>query len=86
MGYTIYAHDPLTDKFEIKDFYGISLLEWDELPSKCDVIIIRLHKFYKSLTEKNIITLLKKYGIVIDVKSLFQKNKFEKLGHKVWSL
>ncbi len=87
IGFKVYVHDPLSDKSEIKKLYGISLLDWNELPNKCDAIVISVaHKFYKNLKEKKIFSLLKKNAVVFDIKSIYQKRKIEKLGHKVWSL
>ncbi len=77
-------HDPLADKDEAMAEYGVSLNELEEM-SDLDVVILAVpHKAYLEREEGTIRGLVKKGGIVIDVKSILSPEEYK--DYLYWSL
>jgi UDP-N-acetyl-D-galactosamine dehydrogenase len=71
-GCDVVVHDPIAQNDEAEREYGISLVEWGNLPQKSDAIIAAVsHKFYKETLLSDILGRLKKGGVFIDVKSTY---------------
>jgi UDP-N-acetyl-D-galactosamine dehydrogenase len=71
----VQVFDPLADKEEVARYYGINVLSLDESIPADAVIIAVPHTSYKQLGWEKISTLLKRdRGIVVDIKSVLDKN------------
>ena len=78
--------DPYANKFEAKEKYGIDLISKDNI-KKVDAVILALaHKEYKKITLSQWENMFNGNGIIIDVKSFFDKDYFlnSKISH--WRL
>ena len=86
-GLAVYVHDPLADPVEAKREYGIELTEWDKLPKGVSAVISTVsHNQYLDMPLSDILDLLKKNGIFIDIKSIFDRSAIIRSGHNVWRL
>ncbi len=84
--YNLQIHDPLASKNEIKKHFKIQIIPWSQL-KKADALIVSVsHKYYKLKEENSILKIVKKNGIIFDVKSIFKKDLFQKNGIEVLSL
>ena len=67
---------------EVKDYYNIDLT--DEVSGEYDIVIHAVpHKAFKNIDLSEI---LNGQSIVIDIKSVLDKNSIEEAGHIYWSL
>lgn len=82
--------DEYADEKEVKSQYGIQLEKIENIKDIDCLVFAVAHNRYKNIDIKNIEYLFnncKNEGkIIIDVKSIFNKKQFEKLGYKYWSL
>ena len=78
--------DEFADKNEVKDYFSHDLLKLEDVKNQ-DVIIVAVeHEHYKSFKNKDWNRLLKKNGAVIDVKSIYEYETFNKLNLRYWRL
>lgn len=86
-GINIYATDPVADKEETLQEYGIELLEENETGDVDAIILAVSHEEYR---QKTLDDLKEKYRdrhrILIDVKGVFSREAAEKEGFAYWSL
>jgi UDP-N-acetyl-D-galactosamine dehydrogenase len=75
----IFLHDPYALNSDVKKDYNYSLTKFEKLPRNVDAIIINLkHNFYlNDIIKKRIISLLKKGGLILDLKSLYNQYNFD---------
>jgi UDP-N-acetyl-D-galactosamine dehydrogenase len=79
--FRVLANDPLPDKAEVYKSYKIKIIDWNKIKNKFDVAILAVpHKYYKSLGIKEISKKIKKNGLLIDVKNIYNKEKVQNLG------
>tara|TARA_Y100001968_G_C19445392_1_gene765094 strand:- start:3667 stop:4788 length:1122 start_codon:yes stop_codon:yes gene_type:complete len=69
-----------------KEQFGYDLKKLDEISNQDAVIIAVGHQDYKVLKEKDWDKLIKPGGVIIDVKSIFDKEKFSKNKYHYWRL
>ena len=75
------ANDPLPDKSEVYKSYKIKIIDWKKIKNKFDVAILAVpHKYYKSLGINEISKKIKKDGLLIDVKNIYNKKQANKIG------
>ena len=81
-GVEVLVHDPVADKREAFEEYGINLVELDNLPFIDGIIVAVKHNEYMSIDIKNLKSLYnKKDGynpILFDLKGIFDKKEAEK--------
>ncbi|MGL4934502.1 MAG: nucleotide sugar dehydrogenase [Cetobacterium sp.] len=87
-GVNISVVDPITDKKEAMKEYNVDLKELKEVKNIDATVIAVSHKEYRDL---NLVELKEKYKtstnqILIDIKSILDKDKAELLGYKFWRL
>lgn len=80
------VHDAMADSNEAEKEYGVTLTNWDSLPKSELLIIAVSHKAYKDIGLDNLLANVKPGGIVIDVKSMLDKNEVGARGFKLWRL
>tara|TARA_Y100000591_G_scaffold125211_1_gene107025 strand:+ start:2983 stop:4278 length:1296 start_codon:yes stop_codon:yes gene_type:complete len=71
---------------EAKSQYDIELQKINKIKNQDAVVIAVAHNEYLSLNKKNWGKMLRPGGIVIDVKSIFDKDYFSKINLRYWSL
>jgi len=86
-GIEVYVHDPIARREEVKDEYGIELLEdiKAQAPYDCVVIAVR-HKAFLNIDLSFYASLMTKPYILIDVKGIYERSKAQEEGFIYWSL
>jgi len=82
--------DPIADAIEAKHLYGIDLYDIKEVKDVDCLIIAVAHDIFKKLSLKEIDGLYGKFPneekILIDVKSILDRNEIEEVGYSYWRL
>lgn len=79
------VHDPLADRQEALQEYGIDLTEWRELGELDGVIYAVDHDFYRLKPQERLAGLLRPGGVFVDVKSALDPRSLPDSLH-YWSL
>jgi UDP-N-acetyl-D-galactosamine dehydrogenase len=67
--------------------YGVMLTPWEELPADADAIVAAVpHRSYLSMPLREILSRLRKNGVFIDVKSVFDRSAIIEAGFRTWRL
>ena len=82
--------DPIADSPEAKRLYGIEFCSVNDIKD-CDAVMFAVaHSTFKSLTEPQINAMFKESDnnkkVLIDIKGIFNKKDYEKLGYCYWRL
>lgn len=86
-GIDVSVHDPLADKDEARNYYGINLKAIENISDVDAVIVAVMHRYYKELGISKIAGLCSgEMPIVIDIKSLFEIEKEKASGIIYWRL
>jgi UDP-N-acetyl-D-mannosaminuronate dehydrogenase len=87
-GINVYIHDPFAYPEEVKEEYGIELLQDTEEQAPYDAIIVAVkHKpFIEEMDFKKYKELMGNNPVLIDVKGLYNKDKAIKEGFLYWRL
>ena len=86
-GCNVHVHDPLADPQEASREYGIDLVRWEELPTGADAIVAAVaHREYLRLPLPELLSRLKQGGILVDVKSLYERTAIAAAGFRYWRL
>jgi len=81
------VHDPVATSFDANEEYGVTLTPWEKLPLNVDAVVAAVsHKEYLDMPLNNILGLLKKNGLFVDVKSTYDSQKILASGRKIWRL
>lgn len=80
--------DPWADKAEAKREYGVDLISFSDIRDADCLIFAVGHDQFKNLSTEEIEQLFNKDSrrIIIDVKSILDKNKFNRNGYVYWNL
>ncbi len=82
----VLVHDPLADSDEALQEYGVKLLEWEQLPEADAVVLAVAHQAYKDLAVGAFAKLLVSDGLLIDIKSVLERQAFGDSGIQLWRL
>ncbi len=85
-GLTVQVHDPLADVHEAKEEYDLDLVAWDKLKPAQAVIAAVSHAEYKRLSPEEMTRLCWSKPLLVDVKGVYDRPRFEAAGFKVWRL
>ncbi|MDR0776719.1 MAG: nucleotide sugar dehydrogenase [Azonexus sp.] len=85
-GARVVVHDPVADPAEARHEYGVDLIAWDDLPNSAAIVAAVGHRELKARATTDFLSKLKKDGVVIDVKSLFERSAFTEAGINFWRL
>jgi UDP-N-acetyl-D-galactosamine dehydrogenase len=85
-GWNVSVHDPVAEAKEAVHEYGISLTDWDDLPTADAIIAAVSHKEYMALPLNDLLGKLKPGGIFVDVKSAFDPVSIQSSGYNLWRL
>lgn len=80
------VHDPLANSGEADEEYGIALTDFSELPPAHAVILAVPHQEYLALGLDAVLPLLAQGGVVLDVKSVLDRQRAVELGLRLWRL
>ncbi|MFE5324055.1 nucleotide sugar dehydrogenase [Paenibacillus sp. NPDC056579] len=84
----VVVHDPIADKDEVKEEYGIELVDFNELKSSNGIVVAVSHLVFKKEYTLKVIDELyaNDRKVLIDIKSIFDKKECESRGVNYWSL
>jgi len=85
-GARVIVHDPVADAAEARHEYGVELTAWENLPSSAAIVAAVNHREFKARPGADFQSRLKKDGVVIDVKSMFDRAAFAGTGIDHWRL
>ena len=85
-GINVLIHDPIADKEEAHEEYGVNLVDWDKLPKANAIVAAVSHKAYQKQGLPALLDKLVDKGVFIDVKSAWDPAEIEKAGKAVWRL
>lgn len=89
-GITPIVIDPQADKIEALHEYGIEFSELKDIKNMDAIIVAVSHDEFKSLNEKDFDKLFKKGSnnnkVLVDIKSILDREKFEELGYNYFNL
>lgn len=85
-GWDVSVHDPIADPKDAIDEYGISLMNWADLPSADAIVAAVSHKEYLELPFTDLLGKLKSGGVFVDVKSVYDPVMIQSAGYNLWRL
>ena len=85
-GIEVFVNDPQAVPEHAICEYGITLVEWEDLPRADAVVAAVAHREYKALTVEAIAAKLKSAGVFVDVKASFREEELSSAGFRVWRL
>lgn len=87
-GLEVKVHDPLANKEEAREEYGISLSSLEEMNNLDGIILAVNHAAYQDLGPEQLVDRLKdkEKGVIIDVKGKFSKDDFKEYKLTYWRL
>lgn len=85
-GMQVLVNDPIADTNQVKREYGIDLVEWEDLNELNAIVLTVSHNKYRSLTKNNFLNILKKNGVIMDIKEILNADEFSDTNIKLWRL
>jgi UDP-N-acetyl-D-galactosamine dehydrogenase len=85
-GADVCVHDPEANAEDAREYFGIRLCAWNELPRADALIAAVAHRRFVSLGVAAIAEKLSAGGCFVDVKARFDRTSLEAAGFKVWRL
>jgi len=86
-GCEVHVHDPLAEPEQALHEYGITLIEWGQLPQNADAIVAAVpHAEYTTQPVANLLAPLKPGGVFIDIKSAYLPEAITAAGACLWRL
>lgn len=81
------VYDPEADKAEVKHEYGVDLCDWGDLQNLDTIVLAVPHEKFKNIPVAEYRGLMNENNLLVaDIKHIFKKEDFEKLGVKYWTL
>lgn len=86
-GCDVFIHDPLADAAEAKQEYDSRLIPWEQLPHYADALVVAVpHNDYLDMPISDLTGGLKKGGVFVDVKSIYDPKEITEAGYNLWRL
>ena len=86
-GCDVFVHDPIASTEEAFKEYGIQFIPWHQLPYQVDAIVFSVpHKEYLEKDVGEILSRLKRGGVVIGVKPILNCQETTNYDCTVWRL
>ncbi len=82
----VHVHDPVADQEEAREEYGVELKVWEDLPKADAVILAVAHEAYRDMTPDDFVGLMAPDGVLLDVKSVLDREQFKAKGIEPWRL
>ncbi|MGQ9424702.1 nucleotide sugar dehydrogenase [Gilvimarinus sp. F26214L] len=80
------VHDPLADRDEAKEEYGIDLCDWSQLTELDAIIIATAHREYRQIPVTDYQARLKASGLVFDIKGVIDRTAASAAQLSLWRL
>lgn len=80
------VHEPIASAKDAMKEYGVTLIDWQDLPPAHALILAVPHREYLQMKTAGVLTKLQPGGVVIDVKSVLDREAIEASGAHVWRL
>jgi UDP-N-acetyl-D-galactosamine dehydrogenase len=85
-GVEVCVHDPYADAVEAQHEYGVSLMQWGDLPRADALILAVAHSALLHLGADELSRKLIRGGVVVDVKASLDAQALRAAGLRVWRL
>jgi len=82
-GANVMVYDPWANADEVKKYFGIDLVSKEDLASIDCLVVSVSHNEFKDI---NFDEIMSKDGIVVDVKSIYNKHELKSKGYSYWRL
>ena len=82
----VHVHDPVADPEEAKDEYGVELTSLEELPKAQAVVLAVAHESYRNMKVEDYAALMAPGAVLLDVKSILDRDYFAEKGLDIWRL
>jgi len=80
------VHEPMAKPADALQEYGVTLIDWEDLPAAHAVILAVPHRDYLDRGTQGILTRLLPGGVIIDVKSVLDRDTVAAAGAVIWRL
>ena len=80
------VHDPMASAPDALHEYGVALTDWQQLEPAHALILAVPHKHYLDIGTRGILSKLLPDGVVIDVKSILDREVVKSIGASIWRL
>ena len=85
-GLQVDLYDPLIEAERYELIHQRKLVNWEDLPVASAIVVATPHTQIRSIELESLLIKLRPSGLLIDVKSVFDRQKIELLGFKIWQL
>lgn len=85
-GFSPLVHDPVADRKETYDTYQIELSDISSFKQLDVVIVAVAHDTYKTIDEAALADMINPDGIIVDIKSMFDKTMLDRMNLTYWRL
>jgi len=85
-GIAVHVHDPVADPVVALQEYGLTLMDWAQLPLAHAIVVAVPHRPFMMRPLADFQEKLATGGVFVDVKSHFDAVKLRALGYTVWRL
>ena len=82
----VHVHDPVADAEEAMEEYGVRLESWETLPRADAIILAVAHEQLRSLDPQKLGEIMAPNAVVMDVKSVLDRQRFAEAGISLWRL
>jgi UDP-N-acetyl-D-galactosamine dehydrogenase len=80
------VHEPMANPADALHEYGVTLTDWEDLPAAHAIILAVPHRAYLDRGTQGILTRLLPDGVIIDVKSVLDRDTVAAAGAVIWRL
>jgi UDP-N-acetyl-D-glucosamine/UDP-N-acetyl-D-galactosamine dehydrogenase len=85
-GVEVFVHDPYADAAEAQHEYGVSLMQWSDLPRADALVLAVAHRGLLQLTAEELSRKLIRGGVIVDVKAGLDAEALRGVGLRIWRL
>lgn len=85
-GVELFVHDPIADKDEAIKEYDIELVDWEDIIDMDAIVLAVAHQHYREMSAEQYAQILDLNRLIIDVKSVLDKEAFSQVDIRVWRL
>ncbi|MBS0287279.1 MAG: nucleotide sugar dehydrogenase [Proteobacteria bacterium] len=85
-GVNVMVHDPIADKEDAYKEYEIELVDWDDIIDVDAIVLCVSHTYYRELSAESYAEKFDHNRLIIDVKSILDREAFMQVDVKLWRL
>ena len=82
----VVVHDPLADSAGAMAEYGVALTDWDALPQAQALVLAVAHQEFRGLSVVDFTAKMANPSVLVDVKSILDRARFDGTGIEIWRL